>query len=117
MSAPNAEAHFKRGTLVITPGNREDIILAAVAAAAEPGRQLAGMILTEKIKPANGVLKVIEKAAFPVLLSSEDSYEVASQVHNLSVKTRPADTEKILVIRDMIAAHVDVDKILRALKL
>jgi BioD-like phosphotransacetylase family protein len=117
MSAPNAEAHFKRGTLVITPGDREDIILAATAAAVEPGRQLAGMILTEKIKPANGVLKVIEKAAFPILLSGEDSFEVASQVHNLSVKTRPADTEKISVIRDLIAAHVDVDKILRALKL
>jgi BioD-like phosphotransacetylase family protein len=114
MSAQNAESHFKRGTLVITPGDREDIILAA---AAEPGRQLAGMVLTEKIKPANGVLRVIEKASFPVLLAGEDSYEVASQVHNLSVKTRAADTEKISVIRDLIATHVDVNKILRALKL
>jgi hypothetical protein len=117
MSAENAEAHFKRGTLVITPGDREDIILAAAAAAAEPSRRLAGMVLTEKIKPVNGVLKVIEKAVFPVLLADEDSYEVASQVHNLSVKTRPADTEKISVIRDLIATHVDVNKILRALKL
>jgi hypothetical protein len=88
MSAQNAESHFKRGTLVITPGDREDIILAAAAAAANPGRQLAGMVLTEKIKPVNGVLRVIEKAPFPVLLAGEDSYEVASQVHNLIVKTR-----------------------------
>jgi BioD-like phosphotransacetylase family protein len=117
MSAENAEDHFKRGTLVITPGDREDIILAAAAAASEPSRQLAGMVLTENIKPGNGVLRVIEKAVFPILLAREDSYEVASQVHNLSVKTRPADTEKISVIRDLIATHVDVNKILRALKL
>jgi BioD-like phosphotransacetylase family protein len=110
------EAHFKRGTLVITPGDREDIILAAAAAAAEPSRQLAGMVLTEKIKPVNGVLRVIEKP-FPVLLAEEDSYEVASQVHNLSVKTRAGRHGKISVIRDLIATHVDVNKILRALKL
>jgi BioD-like phosphotransacetylase family protein len=116
MSAQNAVSHFKRGTLVITPGDREDIVLAA-AAANEQGRQLAGMVLTEKIKPVNGVLRVIEKAPFPVLLAEEDSYEVASQVHNLIVKTHAADTEKISVIRDLIASHVDVNKILRALKL
>jgi len=116
MGAHNAVSHFKRGALVITPGDREDIVLAA-AAANEQGRQLAGMVLTDKIKPGNGVLRVIEKAPFPVLLAEEDSYEVASQVHNLSVKTHAADTEKISVIRDLVATHVDVNKILRALKL
>jgi BioD-like phosphotransacetylase family protein len=50
-----------------------------------------------------------------VLLAAEDSYEVASRVHNLNVKTRPGDTEKISVIRDIIATHVDVNKILCAL--
>jgi BioD-like phosphotransacetylase family protein len=117
MSAANAVSHFKRGTLVITPGDREDIVLAAAAAASEPSRQLAGMVLTEKIKPVNGVLRVIEQAPFPVLLAEEDNYEVASQVHNLIGKTHAADTEKISVIRDLIATHVDVNKILRALKL
>ena len=42
-------------------------------------------------------------------------YEVASRVHNLTVKTRPGDVEKISVIRDIIAENVDVNKILRAL--
>ena len=36
-------------------------------------------------------------------------------MHNLIVKTRADDTEKISVIRDIIATHVDVDKILAAL--
>jgi hypothetical protein len=40
---------------------------------------------------------------------------VASRVNNLNVKTRPGDTEKISVIRDIIAANVDVNKILKAL--
>jgi BioD-like phosphotransacetylase family protein len=52
---------------------------------------------------------------FPVLLASEDSYRVASVVHDLTVKTRPDDTEKISLIRDLVARHVDVDRILKAL--
>ena len=48
-------------------------------------------------------------------LAKEDSYEVASKVHDLIVKTRPDDAEKITLIRDLIARHVDVNKILKAL--
>ena len=115
MGAQNAITHFKRGCLVITPGDREDIVMAAVVAASDPDQQLSGIILTEKLRPNSALMRLIEKAAFPILLAAEDSYEVASRVHNLIVKTRPGDTEKISVIRDIIAANVDVKKILRAL--
>jgi hypothetical protein len=115
MGAQNAISLFKRGCLVITPGDREDIIMAAAVVASDPNQQLAGIILTENLRPNPAVLRIIEKAAFPVLLAAEDSYVVASRVHNLIVKTRPGDTEKISVIRDIIAAHVDVNKILCAL--
>ena len=50
-----------------------------------------------------------------ILLAKQDSYEVASKVHDLIVKTRPDDTEKISVIRDLIAKYVDVGKILKGL--
>jgi hypothetical protein len=35
-------------------------------------------------------------------------------VHDLTVKIRPSDAEKIALVRDMIARNVDVEKILRA---
>jgi hypothetical protein len=115
MGAQNAISLFKRGCLVITPGDREDIVMAAAVVASDPNQQLAGIVLTENLRPNPAVLRIIEKAPFPVLLAAEDSYIVASRVHNLIVKTRPGDTEKISVIRDIIAAHVDVNKILRSL--
>jgi BioD-like phosphotransacetylase family protein len=52
---------------------------------------------------------------FPVLLAQEDSYEVASKVHDMLVKTRPDDTEKIELIRGLIGHHVDVRRILSRL--
>jgi hypothetical protein len=115
MGAQNAISLFKRGCLVITPGDREDIIMAAAVVASDPAQQLAGIILTDNLRPNPVLLGIIEKSPFPVLLAAEDSYIVASRVHNLTVKTRPGDTEKISVIRDIIAAHVDVNKILSAL--
>lgn len=117
MGAHNAMKFFKRGVLVITPGDREDLILAAAAKLCGcEDEGLAGMVLTGNLRPGDSVLKVIETMPFPVLLSREDSYEVASKVHDLTVKTRPGDTEKISVIRDMISDYVDVNKILSALK-
>jgi BioD-like phosphotransacetylase family protein len=115
MGAQNAITHFKRGCLVITPGDREDVIRAAVSVASDPDQQLAGIVLTENLRPNPAIMRIIEKAPFPILLATEDSYEVAYRVHNLNVKTRPGDAEKISVIRDIIAAHIDVNKILRAL--
>ena len=45
MGAQNADQVISSAaTLLITPGDREDIVLAAAAAAAEPSRQLAGMV-------------------------------------------------------------------------
>jgi hypothetical protein len=115
MGATNAISHFKSGTLVITPGDREDIVMAAATMELESCRQPAGIMLTGNFKPGPAVLRVIERLPYPVLLAREDIYEVAFQVHNLSVKTRAADTQKVSVIRDLIAASVDVKQILKAL--
>ena len=52
----------------------------------------------------------------PVLLAAQDSYEVAAIVHDLTVKTRPSDAEKISLIRDLIAKNVNLPRILESLK-
>ena len=42
----------------------------------------------------------------------EDTYVVASEVHDLLVKTHAADLEKIELIKALVAEHLDVDRIL-----
>jgi BioD-like phosphotransacetylase family protein len=51
----------------------------------------------------------------PVMLVKADSYQVASKVHNLTVKTRPGDAAKISLIRDIVAKSVNVKKIVQSL--
>ena len=116
MGAQNAIPFFKRGVLLITPGDREDILLAACTSIeAQSENTMAGIILTGGLRPSESVLKVIRAMPIPVLLATQDSYRVASKVHDLTVKTRPADAGKISLIRDMIAKSVDVKKILNSL--
>ena len=116
MSAQNAIPFFKRGVLLITPGDREDLVLAA-GATTNPNSldKMAGIVLTGGLRPAGNILKAIQAMPIPVLLAQADSYEVASRVHNLIVKTRPADAEKISLIRDIVAKHVNVKKIVDSL--
>ena len=116
MGAQNAMRFFKRGVLLITPGDREDIVLAACTSLdTQSTERMAGIVLTGNLRPSDSVLKVIRSMPIPVLLTAEDSYQVASKVHDLTVKTRPADAEKISIIRDMIAKNVNVKRILEAL--
>ena len=116
MGVHNTMTFFKRGVLIITPGDREDIILAAATTQVGKGKDaLAGIVLTGDLKPNPNVLKVIRDMPFPVLLATESSYEVASKVHDIIVKTRPSDFEKIALIRDLIAENFDVKKIINSL--
>lgn len=116
MSAHNAMEYFKPGILLITPGDREDIVLAACTSLeAQNENRLAGIVLTGNLRPAPAVQKIVRVMPIPVLLAKQDSYEVASKVHDLTVKTRPNDAEKISLIRDLVAKNVDVEKIMEAL--
>jgi BioD-like phosphotransacetylase family protein len=116
MGVHNTMGSFKPGVLIITPGDREDIILAAATTQVAKGQgSLAGIVLTGDLKPNLNVLKVIREMPFPVLFANASSYEVSSKVHDLIVKTRASDTEKIALIRDLVAENVDLKKILTAL--
>jgi BioD-like phosphotransacetylase family protein len=116
MGVQNAMNAFKKGVLMLTPGDREDIILAASTNSYDAkGEGLAGMVLTGNLRPTPGIQKLIDAMPYPVILARKDIYPVASTVHDLIVKTRPNDTQKISIIIDLIARHVDLGRILKAL--
>jgi len=119
------------GTLVIVPGDREDIILTLTTAHlvgaprpmkpdGEPTLDLPlghegaaiGLVLTGGYRPRPAVLNAIVRANLFATLVPHDTYSVASEVHDLLVKTHPADREKIELIKELVAENLDVDRIL-----
>jgi hypothetical protein len=115
MGPANLTRLFQPGTLLICPADREDVLRAAGEAALSDSGQLAGVILSDDIRPSNAVRKLVTSFPCPVLLAPAASYSVASAVHDLTVKTRPDDTQKIGLIRDLITRHVNLDRILEAI--
>ncbi len=103
------------GVLIITPGDREDILLAAIAAAGIFGKRvLSGIILTRNILPHPKLMDMIAETTIPVVICHEESYAVASQINQMTVKTQPTDTDKIPIIRNLVTEHVDLDRITEA---
>jgi BioD-like phosphotransacetylase family protein len=120
------------GTLVIVPGDREDIILTLTTAhlvgtphLAPTGRHdptleldlghagaAIGLVLTGGYRPRPAVLSAIRRADLFAILVGSDTYTVASDVHDLLVKTHAADREKIELIKELVASNLDVDRIL-----
>ena len=103
------------GSLVITPGDRDDVILAAIASAGLSGQQgISGIVLTQDILPHPKILELLAQTEIPVIAARSDSYTVASQIHNMTVKTQPQDQDKIPVIKKLIQDHVDMEQLLKA---
>lgn len=103
--------------LLITPGTRDDIILAAMSSCMlgdSPG--VAGMILTGGTTPQPSIMDLVAKTNIPVILVRDDTYSVASKIAKLIVKIRPGDSEKISAAEALVDEFVDVDRIIEKLR-
>ena len=116
MEPHEALKYIHKNTLVVTPGDREDIILAAIGSHlisdTDSQASIAGILLTGGIVPDNRILNMIKKVRIPLLISEDDTYSTVSKLHDLSVKLRPCDVDKIKLIKEMVAQYVDIPRIL-----
>jgi BioD-like phosphotransacetylase family protein len=116
MQARHAVELLRARTLLITPGDRDDLIRAAVAAnqgAAVP--RVIGLILTGGFRPRDGVLEELRAAGTFAYLVGTDTYRTAQAVDEILVKTHAADVEKIETIIELVGGALDVDRLLERL--
>ena len=103
--------HLKPGNLVITPGDRDDIILATCMAALN-GVPLAGLLLTSGIQPSKPVMELCSKAigtGLPVMLTKEDSYTTATVLDRRHNELPIDDTNRVELVMDTIAANLNTE--------
>jgi BioD-like phosphotransacetylase family protein len=114
MQPKDALKYFKNGMLLITPGDREDMIANVLdfCSSSEKKIKISGIILTGGFIPSNGIMKRLTQLETSVLLSEWDTYTVASILHDITVKIRPGDKEKIDIVINMAKNYLDFNKIL-----
>jgi len=115
MSARRAAEYFRvNGTLVIVPGDREDLLEAFIEGGG--AKSLSGIILSNGLLPNDALMKKLTDAGIPVAAVEAESFAVTARINNMTVKTMRQDSDKIPIIEKMIRESVDIPALLRSIK-
>ena len=98
MQVPNFLNFLKPNVLIVTPGDRGDIIICALVAnlsASYP--RVAGIVLTAGSEPEEPVRRLIEglKTVVPILAVSTGTFETSTRVGAIKSRTTPDNPKKI----------------------
>jgi len=117
-SSANLFSNLAAGTLLVVPGDREDVVLSVLSRSIEPdGIPLAGLVVSDNLCPKGRLLELMRQSTLPVVLSPMDGYKIAQRIHSMTVKTLPGDHQKIERIQNLISRHVDVARLLEKIGL
>ncbi|HYQ38109.1 MAG TPA: phosphate acetyltransferase [Pseudomonas sp.] len=107
-TVPNTVHLLQPGVLVVTPGDRDDVILAASLASLN-GIKLAGLLLTGEFGPDPRIMELCKAAldgGLPVLSVATGSYDTATNLFGLNKETPADDIERAKRVTDFIAQHL-----------
>jgi phosphate acetyltransferase len=112
-SASEVIPRLKPGALVISTGDRDDIML-ATALAASNGIELAGLLLTHNSFISSRIERFGSRGfhgGLPVLRTDGDSYETASRISRLPFAVPQDDKTRMNAVVDSVAEQLDPDAI------
>lgn len=112
MQLRNYLTHLKEDTLVITPGDRADLILGALQASASSNYpRVSGIVLTGSLIPEEPILKLIEgvESTVPIISVEGGTFGVANSVGAVKSKIYASNKKKIYLALDTFDNYVNVD--------
>ncbi len=99
MQPDNFINYITNNALVVTPGDRSDIILASLGARASSNYpNVAGLLLTGGIAPDASILTLargLEGTPMPILLVQDHTYKTSMALASICTTIKPGDTRKI----------------------
>ena len=114
-TVPNLLTTLSPGSVLITPGDRTDVVL-AVAMAAANKIPIAGLVLTGGIDLPAGLLELCRPAletGLPILRVGWATLETATRLGEMSTEVPVDDLERVQRTMDFVAQHIDADWLAR----
>jgi phosphate acetyltransferase len=114
MQLRNYLLNLKENGLVITPGDRADIILGALQANESVNYpSISGIVLTGNIIPEDSILKLIEglSTVVPIIAVEEGTYVITNKIGAIKPKIYANNKEKILTSINTFENYVDLDSL------
>jgi len=112
MQLRNLLARIEYGTLIITPGDRSDVILACLAAVESATMpNISGIMLTGGLVPEEPIQKVVEgfHNTVPIIAVNENTFQAAIRVENIHAAITPDNTRKITQALAVFERHIDME--------
>lgn len=110
MTPHNLARFIEPGTLILTPGDRDDVIMAC-ALASLSGIPMAGIVLTGGIEPSAAVLELSRRAfesGLPLLMVEDHTGATSNRLSAAEWEISSADIERASAVLDTVANHMDV---------
>lgn len=95
----------KENKLVITGGDRTDMILASLES------DTSGIILTNNILPPSNIISKASEKNIPLLMVFSDTYQTSKQIEGVEPLLTKDDAEKIDLLKQLFQKHVKVGEI------
>lgn len=111
MQLPNFLNHIQENVLIITPGDRADIILAALQAnISVKYPKVAGIVLTGGFEPEESIIRLISglQTIVPLITVKTGSFQTATLVGDIKSRITPDNYKKIQLAINTFREYVDV---------
>jgi phosphate acetyltransferase len=110
----NVLGRISNGEMVITPGDRADVIVGCLSALTSSYMpRIAGLILTGGLIPQEPILKLIEgyDEKIPILSVKENTFETARNADNVRAVINPDDPLKIVQALEVFEKNVRLSEL------
>lgn len=111
---PNLLNALTPGCLVVTPGDRADLVVGSLAAHSAGTPPIAGLLLTLNERPGEEILKLAARLApgTPVVAVADGSFPTAEKLFALEGKLNAATPRKAETALGLFERHVDTGALL-----
>ena len=111
MQLHNCLTRLNKNTLIVTPGDRGDIVIGALQANISKNYpKIAGIVLTGGLVPEPTIIKLIEglDTVIPIIAVETGTFKTVTRVANTQSRISPENKDKIALAIGLFDKYVDV---------
>jgi phosphate acetyltransferase len=108
-SLPNMVTHIKTNSLLVTSGDRSDVIVSACLAAMN-GVKIGALLLTGGYPPEPEIMKLCEQAfetGLPVFLIDSNTWQTSLNIQRFDHEVPVDDAVRVEKVQEYVASHID----------
>jgi phosphate acetyltransferase len=111
MQVPNFLSYLKENVLIVTPGDRGDIIIASLQANLSTNYpKISGIVLSAGFEPEEPLLRLIQgsPSIMPIITVKTGTFETSAKLGAIQSRITPGNRKKIQLAIDVFEKYVDV---------